>query len=54
MYLKDEIDFIKAYLSIEKARFGSRLKLIHKWQEKNIENWKIPDMLNEIIDKMNL
>ena len=54
VYLKDEIDFIKAYLSIEKVRFGSRLKLIHKWQEKNIENWKIPDMLNEIIDKMNL
>ncbi|MBP2033175.1 two-component system LytT family sensor kinase [Clostridium algifaecis] len=26
--LKDEIDFVKSYLSIEKARFGERLKLV--------------------------
>lgn len=28
IFLKDEIDFIKSYLSIEKARFGERLKLV--------------------------
>lgn len=39
--LRDEIDFIKAYLSIEKARFGNRLKLIIDIPE-YLMDYKVP------------
>jgi Putative regulator of cell autolysis len=39
--LKDEIDFVQSYLSIEKARFGDRLKLIIDIPE-NMMIMKVP------------
>ncbi|WPC41499.1 LytS/YhcK type 5TM receptor domain-containing protein [Clostridium sp. JS66] len=48
--LKDEIEFIQSYLSIEKARFGERLKIIIDIPE-NLMNIKMPVfMLQPIIE----
>ncbi|AWI07055.1 LytS/YhcK type 5TM receptor domain-containing protein [Clostridium drakei] len=48
--LKDELEFIQSYLSIEKARFGERLKIIIDIPE-NLMNIKMPVfMLQPIIE----
>lgn len=48
--LKDELDFIQSYLSIEKARFGDRIKIIIDIPE-NLMNIKMPVfMLQPIIE----
>lgn len=39
--LKDELEFVQSYISIEKARFGERLKLIIDIQE-DMMNMKVP------------
>lgn len=39
--LKDELDFVQSYLSIEKARFGERLKIIIDIPE-NMMSMKVP------------
>lgn len=39
--LKDELDFLQSYLSIEKARFGDRLKFIVDISD-NMMNMKVP------------
>ncbi len=48
--LKDELDFIQSYLSIEKARFGDRIKITIDIPE-NLMNIKMPVfMLQPIIE----
>ncbi len=42
--LKEEIDFVKAYLAIEKARFGERLEAIFNVDE-SVENIDIPSLV---------
>lgn len=44
VFLKDEIDFIKQYLSIEQLRFKERLKIDYKIEEKTL-NAKVPNMI---------
>jgi two-component system LytT family sensor kinase len=41
VYLKDEIEFVQSYLSIEKARFGDRLNLIVNIPDEMLEK-KVP------------
>jgi two-component system LytT family sensor kinase len=41
VYLKDEIEFVQSYLSIEKARFGDRLNLIIDIPDEMLEK-KVP------------